>query len=323
MACSCVRPNYKGPGVGIWALALGLQFAVGALMIFLGAQSTDVSGLQNIDLTQSSLYEDGNASKVVNVLGWLHLLFAVVCGAFVVLGLFVCGIFLCPLCVLGWIQSLFCLISTCTTAAYLRGYLDKMKDPSNDSSVFKTGDLLFASQNCGGLLLACVLAFAACVLLSRATKVSSGESVTGSVLMIFSMGLYGATGAILACGGGGLSPTPALSVLWVTLTVIGAFFMNVRSCFCEKLCNVFMIVLFGVGAALAFITTVVLACIYSTTTRDIDARPEFMLLVQVMQDGKGFFASVGLTAAAFILSLLAALYAARSLLCCGPGVSHN
>ncbi|KAL8451898.1 hypothetical protein Emag_002587 [Eimeria magna] len=219
MACSCLRPNYKGPGVGIWALALALEFAVAALMIFMGSQfETDAEeeGLGGIkfDFDVSRLLADGNAWRVVNILGWLHLLIAAACGIFAVLGLFVCGIFLCPLCILGWVQTLYCVVSTVTTAAYLRGYLDLLPSSSSSSSLFKTGDLFFAQMNSGGLLAASVLSFSAAVVMSRANRVSSGESVPGTFMMVLGMGLFGAIGALLGVGGGGASPTPTLAALW-------------------------------------------------------------------------------------------------------------
>lgn len=186
MACSCTRPNYKGPAVGIWALALALEFAVGALMIFMGTHyTTDATdGFPNLhfDKNISQAISDGNAWRVVNVFGWLHLIAAAICGAFVTLGLFVCGIFLCPLCIFGWIQTLYCVISTMVTAAYLRGYLDTLPSSTNEESAFKTGDIFFAQLNSGGLLAATVLSFTACVVLSRASRVSSGESVPGASL---------------------------------------------------------------------------------------------------------------------------------------------
>ncbi|KAL8269201.1 hypothetical protein Esti_006872 [Eimeria stiedai] len=323
MACNCTRPNYKGPAVGIWALALALEFAVGALMIFMGAKfgtDADESGL-NFDADFSRLVADGNAWRVVNVLGWLHLLVAAACGVFAVLGLFVCGIFLCPLCILGWVQTLYCVVSTVTTAVYLRGYLNWLPSYSSSNSLFKAGDLFFAQMNSGGLLAASVLSFAAAVVMSRANRVGSAESVPGSFMMVCGMGLFGSIGALLAAGGGGTSPTPTLSAMWVALTVGGAILMNIRSCMCTKACNVLMVILFGVGAALAFVTTAVLGYIYVSVLRDADAKPDFTRLALLMERGTGIAAAAALSICAFLMSLFATIYALRSLFCCGGGVT--
>ncbi|KAL8443480.1 hypothetical protein Emed_006835 [Eimeria media] len=328
MACNCTRPNYKGPGVGIWALALALEFSVAALMIFMGAQfETDTEqerlGGLHFDLDISRLLADGNAWRVVNILGWLHLLMAAACGIFAVLGLFVCGIFLCPLCILGWVQALYCVVSTVTTAAYLRGYLDLLPSSNSSSSVFKTGDLFFAQMNSGGLLAASVLSFSSAVVMARANRVSSGESVPGTFMMVCGMGLFGAIGAMLGVGGGGASPTPTLAALWVALTVIGAILMNVRACCCTRACNVLMIILFGVGAALSFITTGVMAHIYVTVLRDPYARPDFTHLALLMENGTGLVAAAVICLAAFVMSVFATIYAARTLFCCGGGVTST
>lgn len=323
MACSCTRPNYKGPGVGTWALGIALQFAVGVLMIFIGTQSTtDVAhGLTNLPFDQSisKVLSDGNAWRVVNVLGWLHLVFAAACCALVTLGLFVCGIFLCPLCILGWFQTTFCVASTITTAVYLRKYLDTISSPQ--SSFIEAGDIFFAQLNRGGLLAASVLSFAASVVLSRASRVSSGESIPGTFMMVCSMGLFAAVGALLGAGGGGWSPTPTLTGIWVVLTVVGAILMNLRSCLLTRACNVLMIILFGVGAALALVTAVVMGYIYVTALNDPLSRPDFTSLSMVMERGTGLVTAAALCFGTFAMAAFATIYSARSLLCCGDGVT--
>lgn len=327
MACSCVTPNYKGPAVGIWALVLALQFAVGTLMIFMGSRSiSDVtSAIEDLRYNQeiSQAILDGNAWSVVNALGWLHLVISVVCGAFVILGMFVCSIFLCPLCILGWVQCLYCMISTFTTGTYLRGYLDTLPASSDTVWNSSTGNVFFAQLNSGGLLAASVLSFTASIIFSRASRVSSGESVPGASLMVYSMALFASMGALLGAGGGGWPPTPALTALWVLLTFLGAILMNIRGCFCKKACNVLMIILFGVGTLLGLITTVVMAHIYVTVVKDPLARPDFTNLAIVMERGTGLVVAAVLSIAGWVMAAFATVYSARSLLCCGPGVSSS
>ncbi|KAL8436589.1 hypothetical protein Efla_007054 [Eimeria flavescens] len=327
MGCSC-RANYKGPGVGIWALALALEFAVGTLMIFMGANFNPEApegpfGLKEFNEDITKMLTDGNAWTVVNALGWLHLLIAAVCGVFAVLGLFVCGIFLCPLCILGWIQTLFCVASTLATAIFLRGYLNEFSDDSGGHSIVKSGDIFFARMHSGALLAASVLSFVSAVLMSRAQRVSSGESVPGTFMMVVSMGLFAAIGALMGAGGGGVKPTPTFAALWVLLTIIGAILMNIRGCCCTKACNVLMIILFGVGAGLALITTGVMAHIYLSVLRDQGEKLDFAHLFLVMDRGMGLVAAAVLSLAGLVMALLATFYSARSLLCCGPGVSSS
>ncbi|CDJ38040.1 hypothetical protein, conserved [Eimeria tenella] len=326
MACSCTRPNYKGPGVGIWALALSLEFALGVLMVFLGSDAAPdpVSSLENMDQSLKDLLVNGSAAKAVTIIGWFHLVLAAACGVFVTLGLFVCGIFLCPLCILGWVQTAFCVISTFVTAAYLRKYLDVAAAAvTGEAPEEISADVFFAQLNSPSLLLASVLSFVCSVVLSRAAKVSSGESVPGAALMVESMGLYAAIGAFLGAGGGGVSPTPALTTLWVALCVLGAILMNIRACCCEKICNTLMIVLFGVGALLSFITAVVFARIYAAVVADPLGNAEYARLFVVMEAGIGLVVAAVLSLAACVMSLLATAYAARSLICCGDGVSSS
>lgn len=187
-----MKPNYKGPGVGIWALALAFEFAVGALMIFLGSDSVPeiTDNMNGFDASITDAIAQGGAANAVYIMGWLHLLLAAACSVFVTLGLFVCGIFMCPLCIFGWIQTFYCAVCTLVTGIYLRKYLDKLPlsadtiidlpSDSNDVFVAQTGDVFFAQLNSGGLLAASVLSFVAGVLLARASRVSSGESVPGT-----------------------------------------------------------------------------------------------------------------------------------------------
>lgn len=137
------------------------------------------------------------------------------------------------------------------------------------------------------------------------------------------MGLFAAVGALLGVGGGGWSPTPTLTALWVILTVVGAILMNIRSCLCTKACNVLMVVLFGVGAALAIVTAVVLAHIYVTATNDPLARPDFTDLAVVMEGGTGLVVASALSIAGYVMAAFAAVYSARSLICCGEGVTSS
>lgn len=181
MACSCARPNYKGPGVGIWALALAVEFAAGALMVFLGTNSVADAMDMSFDNNITDIINDGNAWKVVNVFGWLHLVIAATCGVFAVLGLFVCGVFSCPLCILGWVQTTFCVASTITTAVYLRGYLNTLPSQSGSPS-FSTGDIFFAQLNSGGLLAASVLSFCSAIAMSRAVQLNNADSIPGAFL---------------------------------------------------------------------------------------------------------------------------------------------
>lgn len=137
------------------------------------------------------------------------------------------------------------------------------------------------------------------------------------------MGLFAAVGALLGAGGGGWSPTPSLTALWVTLTVAGAILMNIRSCLCTKACNVLMVILFGVGAALAMITAVLMAHIYVTVVHDPRARPDFTDLSIVMERGTGLVVASALSIAGCVMAALATVYSARSLICCGEGVSSS
>lgn len=188
MACSCVRPNYKGPGVGAWCLGLSLQFAVGALMIFLGVRShldllSDPTSGINFDQSVTNLLNDCSASKVVNIFGWFHLIIAAAIGVVVTLGLFVCSIFMLPLCIVGWIQTAYCVISAIVTSVFLRKYLDNLSATATpEEALMHSGDLLFIQMNYGGLLTATLLAFAAAIVLGRASRVSSGESVPGTFM---------------------------------------------------------------------------------------------------------------------------------------------
>ena len=141
--------------------------------------------------------------------------------------------------------------------------------------------------------------------------------------MVYGIGLFAAIGALLGVGGGGWNPTPALTGLWVTLTVAGGILMNIRSCFCTKICNILMVALFGVGAALAFITTIVVTQIYVTVVRDPTARPDFTDLSVVMEGGTGLVVAGVLSLAGCIMGGLATVYSARSLICCGEGVSSS
>ena len=136
------------------------------------------------------------------------------------------------------------------------------------------------------------------------------------------MGLFAAIGALLGVGGGGWAPTPALTALWVVVAVAGAILMNIRNCFCTKACNVLMIILFGVGAALAVITAIVMTHIYITAVNTPLARPDLTDLTKVMGEKTVVTTNV-LSVAACVVAVLATFYSARSIFCCGEGVHHS
>lgn len=189
MACSCMKPNYQGPAVGIWSLALALQFAAGVIMIYTGADDGLANPIDAFkDITSSLPISDGqletNGWKAVYVMGWLHLLIAAVSTVLAFLSMFVCGVLGCPLCIVGYIQSVFCIGCAVTCAVFVRAKLDNIsipgREPKTDSGFFDDGDIFFGTINTEALLIGAVLSFCACITFPRAQNVSSGDSVPGT-----------------------------------------------------------------------------------------------------------------------------------------------
>ncbi|CBZ52250.1 conserved hypothetical protein [Neospora caninum Liverpool] len=324
------RFGYESPAVGTWCIALSLQLVTGIIMLLIGYDKDIHDILEASSLTT-------NAYSVFEYMGLIHVALAILIAAVVALGLFVSPCFLCPLCIINIIESLYCVVSAATAGAYLQPYVSYVKHSElsyEGESTWSLADTYFARTNSGYILAAAVLALATLAAFSRANGMSNDTPIPEAQMYVPCVTLIIISGAIFIIGGGGEGYTVALGTIWFLLAIAVAIILNItHCCLSPKVCNVLVGAAFGCVAVVAIVSCIVATSTYHTVVKQVGmvGFPQYFTpptedimndykIFTIMGTGKWLIVEACTSLACGVLAIFSTVYALRSVFsCCGKG----
>ncbi|KEP61985.1 UNVERIFIED_CONTAM: hypothetical protein HHA_205330 [Hammondia hammondi] len=324
------RFGYESPAVGTWCTALSLQLVTGIIMLLIGNQKDIHDILEASSLTT-------NAYSVFEYMGLIHVALAVLIAAVVALGLFVSPCFLCPLCIINIVESLYCVVSAATAGAYLQPYISYVKHEElsfEGENSWSQADTYFARANSGYILAAAVLSLATLASFSRAHGMGNDTPIPEAQMYVPCVTLIIISGAILIIGGGGQGYTVSLGAIWFILAFAVAIILNItHCCLSPKLCNILVAAAFGCVLVVALVSCIVVTSTYHNIVKEVgmvgvpqyftkptEDNMEDYKIFAIMGGGRWLVVESCTSLACAILAFFSMAYSLRSVIsCCGKG----